>query len=371
MYVCYRSICCTTRSYVWHDSNIYATWTEHMYDITQLYMWCEPCFSLVVLLWEGVLAIYLWCHSFILVTWRIDVCDMTQIYIWHVFLQFYCCSQALSRCGCDVTHLCMRHGSFKFVTWLLHLCEMTQIFVWHNSFIYVRFPCICGESYVHMGHDSNIYVTWLKYVYDMTHILSMYVSCDSCICATWLNHSCHVTHSYMWHDSNMYVTWLIHIYMCVLSMNLCVLSMHLWHDSNIYVTQIKYLRDMTYIYTWHDSNMPIARPCMHVTWLISSWHDSYLHDMTHSYVWTRRMTWRIHTSNSTYPFVLNDSFIHLTRLIDVNMWHDSFMSTCDTTHSCQHVTRLIHVNMWHDSLMSTCDTTHSCQHVTRLIHVCR
>jgi len=93
--------------------------------------------------------------------------------------------------------------------------------------------------------------------------------------------------------------------------------------------------------------------CLHrqlssVTWLIRTWHDSLIFDLTHSYVRRLDCTWHA-CLRRQWPFV--------TRLI--HMWHDSF--TCDMTHS--HVTRLIH--MWHDSFI--CDLTHS--YVTRLIHM--
>jgi len=132
-----------------------------------------------------------------------------------------------------------------------------------------------------MWFDSFICILSLIYMCDMTH---SYVSCDSFVCVTWLNHMlCDVTHSYVRHDAFVCISWLIH----VCDMTPSYISHHhsyVWYDSFIRVRWLIHTCDMTHSYVWHDS-------FIRVKWRIHTC------DMTHAYVWHdsfKRGTWLIH-----------------------------------------------------------------------------
>jgi len=108
---------------------------------------------------------------------------------------------------------------------------------------------------------------------------------------------------------------------------------------------------ITHLYVWRDS---FVRDVTHsyVKRLVHMWLDAFIFDVTQSYVPWRIHTLRIHIKSDI--FICDVKYFYETRRI--HMQRDS--SICDVTHS--YVTWLIH--MWGDAFI--CDATHSLVTVT-------
>ena len=271
--------------YVYAKSFLYVTWLMNR-CAKRIRLWAKTCHTFSLRAHKTSLHCYMRHDPLIYVPWSMPVCDMT--WCMHV---------------CDMTHSCMLHDPFMCVPWCMHVCDMTHSRMLHDTFLsspsLVTAPvctpytevctATCVMTHSCMGHDSFIYATWLMHSCDVTH---SYVCNDSIMCVTGLVIALayeRILHSYACHGACMCATWLI--------------SMRA-----IYFID---MRAMTHSCACHIKTKKIHKKIIHVTWLI---HKCA---MTDAWMW---VPWRIYTHATAPSYVCHDAFSYKPSIIEKRLF---------------------------------------------------
>jgi len=217
-------------------------------------------------------------------------CDVTRSNMtWHIHMW-------RDSFTCDKTWTC--------VTWLAH--------IWYDflhAVVVVQCVAVCCSVCVHMWYDSFIwdtsraYVIWLPACSCRGAVCCSVLQCVAVCCSVcvhvWYDslHTPNVVAACAGHMSVNSVTsvlslicmcvmskYVCHIYMCVMSIYVCRVYICV---SYLYTCVMSHSRVfMSHSQGFHFQLMYyLSVSFVYVAWLIHAWHDSFIWDVTHSYMW--------------------------------------------------------------------------------------